>query len=669
VGNRKQALLDGRATDRKAILSELTGSAIPAADRVENFVSLFRASHLFSQEQQELTKDFQGECQLSADIVSRMLAFEDYANAVNKAARVRDVLQTAIVDASEEIRILTEQIATDNKELERLGQTAKSHTNIEALDTEIDALRGKLERVGITVTPEKPDATMVRGWRAALESRHSQSQATSGRLTALAKEVAGLPRSRAESAAVKHQIAQKEGALKAAEEKRVAAELAVQRAEQRLAEMTAKRVEVQTNADLLEWVRNNQPGYARLVSQQRELGAELQRATGALTQLRAAEDKAVGELRSREAAVAHVTEKLKAQRAELAGVQMLQQVIPSWQTNRTRLGTVLQSEQAQLKTLDSLRTEERELAPQLTAVAGEEARLARQIGEADKNQSELRSLVSQLQGHVRTGTCPLCGEDHGSKDQLLQRIQKHVVADAASGARADLTGVRERVKRLAEHVAANKQKQQASEKQLATLKEERVRLETEIACFSAAASKLAIAVEAADPTPAEQAQVLASRLQQEVAGLEKQSQAAGGAIGAAQAAVANARNAVLGKKTEADEKTAALARAQEEANRLRSNPRLTRVSLDIEPGQLAELERLNLKQTKNSRPRRRERRQKPIRRSQRWGRSARRPRRSRRSLWPCGRNSAVSRKSSPKSLSEWRSRGCRRTLTKSRCSP
>ena len=31
-------------------------------------------------------KDFQDDCQLSAEIVSRMLAFKDYANAVIKAA-------------------------------------------------------------------------------------------------------------------------------------------------------------------------------------------------------------------------------------------------------------------------------------------------------------------------------------------------------------------------------------------------------------------------------------------------------------------------------------------------------------------------------------------------------------------------------------------------------
>jgi exonuclease SbcC len=74
VKSRKQSLLDGRATDRKTILAELTGRDVPATDRLENFVNLFRATHLFNQEQQELTKDFQLDCCLPSEIVSRTSA-------------------------------------------------------------------------------------------------------------------------------------------------------------------------------------------------------------------------------------------------------------------------------------------------------------------------------------------------------------------------------------------------------------------------------------------------------------------------------------------------------------------------------------------------------------------------------------------------------------------
>lgn len=78
------AHVDGKPASRKEVLSLLTGGVSAAADRVENMVALFRATHLFSQDSQELTRDVGEKCELPADIVSRMLAFEDYVSGLKK---------------------------------------------------------------------------------------------------------------------------------------------------------------------------------------------------------------------------------------------------------------------------------------------------------------------------------------------------------------------------------------------------------------------------------------------------------------------------------------------------------------------------------------------------------------------------------------------------------
>jgi exonuclease SbcC len=168
--------------------------------------------------------------------------------------------------------------------------------------------------------------------------------------------------------------------------------------------------------------------------------------------------------------------------------------------------------------------------------------------------------------------------------------------DAASAARGELTSIRERTRQLAERIGANKQMKQSIDKQLQELKNERTRLETEIAQFASAASRLAVAVEASDPTPAQQAQDLAIRLQTEVAELERQGQAAGIAVGAAGTAVASARNAVTAKETEGAQTKAASARVEEELSRMRADHRLNQVSLDVEPGALAQIKQQHLEQ-------------------------------------------------------------------------
>ena len=221
--------------------------------------------------------------------------------------------------------------------------------------------------------------------------------------------------------------------------------------------------------------------------------------------------------------------------------------------------------------------------------------LARRVADAETSQSELRTLVSQLQSHVGTGVCPLCGQDHGSRDQLLQRIQKHAAADAASGARAHLTAIRERAKALLERVAVNKQKQESAESQITSLKHDYRRLETEIGQFTAAASKLALAVESAGPSLAEQAQAVITRRQQEVAQLGKLAQETATAIDAAGIAVANAKKAVAARKSRPTNRGRAVALAGG-TEPLTLGPSVDPILLDSEPGQIAELEKLNLEE-------------------------------------------------------------------------
>jgi len=595
VFDRKHALLDGRPTERKAILAELTGCGIPVTDRVENFVSLFCATHLFNQEQQELTKDFHDDCRLSPQIVSRMLAFEDYANAVNKATKVRDVLQATIANANKEIQELSGQITDEKKELDRLGQTAKTHANVEALDSVVEELRNKVAAVGITVSSQKPDVVIVRGWRASLEAHHSESLSRSVRLSDLVKEVAGLRRMHPELSTLQQQLAQKELALGNAEKKRLDAEPELDLAEKSLSEMNSKCLEIQAQAILLEWVRNTKPVYVQLINKQRVLTEELKVASDALSHHRSTEDKAGSDLRTLEKGALEATEKLKTKRAELVAVQMLFESVTSWQANLARIDAITKTERTAMRDLEALQAVERELSPQVAAVAEKEARISRQIAEVDKNYSELKALLSQLQGHVHTGTCPLCGEDHGSRDELVRRIQKHVAADAASGSRADLTNVREQAKQLTEQVAINKHKQQTAGANLVALKKERVKLTAEIENFANSAAKLGVVIETTGLTPAEQLQAQHDRIQQEIGVLNRQIQDTGVALETARKVLADAKIVVTTRAGQVKDRQTELARLQTEINHLRRDPRLTQISLDIDIAQLAEIEQLNLR--------------------------------------------------------------------------
>ena len=68
---------DGVRINRKSTLEKLTGVAGSTADRVENML-VCSATHLFSQGASGAAANFRSNCELSSEVVSRLLAFEDY---------------------------------------------------------------------------------------------------------------------------------------------------------------------------------------------------------------------------------------------------------------------------------------------------------------------------------------------------------------------------------------------------------------------------------------------------------------------------------------------------------------------------------------------------------------------------------------------------------------
>lgn len=592
VSDRKYGVLDGRATDRKEILSELTSGDIPATDRVENFVSLFRATHLFSQEHQELAKDFQDDCELSEQIVSRLLAFEDYTNAANKASRVREIVEKAIGKADEDITELSQQIIDEQVELDHLAQTAQVHTAVDALDDAIDALRQRIRNAGILVDAEKQDVATIRGWRAALEAQHAESQRKVDRLSAVAKETGRQPESRQELRKLQQRLRESEQALATAEERRTAAEREVQAAEKVLAEVTNKRTEALAKRAVLQAVQTTRPAYTSLLEKEKQATQDLDRATTVLSDSRSSEAKAHGELQRRDTHAAQLSDRLKHERNELVKVQQLRNGFATWQANSAQLAALSDVETRTFKALEALAVEESNLSTELRALSGEEARLLEQIAQVDSSQSALRQLLSQLQQHVRTGMCPLCGEDHGSKDALLRRIEEQVALDAASSARRDLAGIKEKVTEISARLRTNKQRTNEEETNQTKAKNTRAKLAADIQRVGDAIAELGL--DPSGATTLQQLQEQEEQLVRDVGELTQQVEDLTRELQVARTAIADANRATETNTTDVQAKQSALAVIREELKHLRGDRRFGSVSLDIAPESLAEQERLNV---------------------------------------------------------------------------
>ena len=590
VKDRNHPILDGKPTSRKSILSKLTLGGQTAGERVDHLVRLFRASHLFSQEQQELTKDFRSDCQLSAEIVSRMLAFEDYVNAIKKVTKVRGVLSRIIDSSNKEVETNMKQNAIDKKELDRLNKNADELIDVPTLDSEIDSLREKLIAVGIEVSPDKPDKKVLRGWRATIESRLSHSVSFCERLNNLKKDVSVIPRYRAELTTLEQEIDKQEEAHRTKEEKLKVVKQSLMIIDQSLAKITAKREELYDRTNSINWVRNNQSRYTHLVQRHHQINEKSKRYAEEIGQIQENEARNKANLHSLEVTAKQLSEKLMNLHVQLDEASTLDKLVPIWQTNRTKRAAIVKSIEELKNSLVSLNAEKQKAEQQLVSERSKEQKLVQQIDVVDKTQSEIRKLVSQLQTHVRTGICPVCGDDHGSKNQLIRRIQKHVDMDGASEARVELTTIRKKTESLVEIIDANSHKQENINEQINNMNRERAEIEAEITIFTTLASKYAIALEADSSNVSQQVELITNRLRADVMQIEKESQEIETPLESARMAVTTATNKLRDKISEADENKKALARTLDEINQLRGSTPPSQINLDTNPNILFEIE-------------------------------------------------------------------------------
>jgi DNA repair protein SbcC/Rad50 len=527
VAGRKRPHLDGHKSDRKAVLAKLTGGrGATSADRIENFIDLFRATHLFSQENQELAKNFRNGCRLSSEVVSRLLAFEDYANAAHKAGEVCKVLKDDLSRLNGGIATLSKALAEDRTELNRLQRNIKDTTDVGALTSAIAALKKRLAALGFAADASNVDAAVLRGWRALLETQIANSASRVTRLSALAKDTIQVPLLQQEIADLQHRAIEREKELPTADQERNATVEAAQAAETQASTLRAQLAEAQVQLDATIWLREHKPEFTQLATTRNNLLQTIEQFEQGLVALRQQETEAKIAVDQGVEALNAAEQRLSGASQRASALEGMAGSLPSWQAGDARLLQINSTDSAITEHLATLREAEPSLGNALNAATSKLSALSRLIADTDRSQSDLRQLLSQLQGHVSDGICPLCGEDHGNRGELLARIQARLSLDVASEARNDLASARAEADALGRQLAANRETQDARRREATELADERQKLEQRVADYRNLALSLGLSTDSAELAKELEAAQEASRnaveaLSREVQGLRK----------------------------------------------------------------------------------------------------------------------------------------------------
>ena len=588
IGER-DATLDGDLVTRKAALVALTGfDASSGADRVENMERLFRATHLFSQEFPSLTEDIRKKSELSSDVVSRMLAFEDYVRAGRKVEGVCDVLRSQIRDRSGRAEEITAALTRDRTELAELQQRAGTADNPEAVLTLARDVRAQLQTAGIEVS-ESHDTTadVARGWRALIESRIAETRSIGERLTTLASNASHIAALRGNIAAGPAELAQKRSAHADTERELLEQKAVLDRLVSEGAGSKERQTTLAALGRALSWRGEIKPRHDQLLQTHSTLQSTIISFNESVPAQKALCERLNADLLGADAKIKETEQAVAENKRRVELVEALPAQRAQWERNIQRHRELAES-------AANARAQIADWQTQLTAATKElnEHRIAEQRAAADfaqhqQRQSGLQNLLSGIESYITGGTCPVCGDDHGSRETLIDRLHAQQGVNAVVGevatrlqeARASSAAAVDRAEELQTRITQTQRVIASAEGEMTQLAVETANLEEQTR---------RIGIEVADPqfapNVAAKREALVGRIEELAGSLPALNQTADGL----RASVGSARTVL----TEQERELATANRAQSQAvSAIQENvaeAQRLQVSLDLEPTRIAE---------------------------------------------------------------------------------
>lgn len=425
LSDHTKATVDGATKSRKQTLLAMAGLSQESADiRVENLVRLFRATHLFGQEYQSLTCDFRKESTLNEDIVSRMLALQDYVQAIEKTSQVTGDLQRQIREKNDRIANMDKDLLSKQVQMDELQKLSKSVEQPEVVARIAKEIAVRVAKAGIKVEDSAFNGNTTRGWRSLISAKITSLERRVSIVNQVETKYPEYEACKKRLAETLVQLSQGttslddvNGKIKEVQAKLVSASALVER-------ILIEEKPILDERDNLNWLLAVGPKYVTLAEEVKKESLAYNDFADKVTTV----TSRVALLASQRESLLSTIQDKRTQSDDLqrkvADLNQLQGEIGQWQScveQQKRTAGDLQTSAVELADLEhdlNLKQEEcltaeryyTELGLRLTAMQG--------------FHSELQQLLYKLEEHIVSNICPSCGARYDSKDELIERLRK-----------------------------------------------------------------------------------------------------------------------------------------------------------------------------------------------------------------------------------------------------
>jgi exonuclease SbcC len=418
------AYIDGIESDRFSFLKFLTSADWQERPRIENLERLFRATHLFSQSDPELFQSLESQSIIPRDLVSRMLALDDYASGAKKVELVDTVIRRNINEKEKNIQILEQWIRETKSRLEEfrklpvdLGSTPSTELLAEEVKKEIK------KTTGIDVPTGPYTIKNIQDWRSMLEGMLSQCNTKLQQAILLKQNFAKIQTCRNTVSVYPTRVKELEDFI--ITNRKVFTELT----------QLLNNTRVDAN-NLKVKLSDYQQLYSKYINAQNILGRisqafEDQKVWATkLHDIMTEANKADRSLNDLQTDLTNIESNLKDLEAKFLKVDAicrgfvdLSSALSQWSQDlisRTKITPIIAGLQQKVKEGDKAQSE---IEENILEIEQKLAQAESKYVTATKNQSELTSLLDSLEKFLTQGICPLCGADYYSVDQLVSRVR------------------------------------------------------------------------------------------------------------------------------------------------------------------------------------------------------------------------------------------------------
>lgn len=411
--------------DRRKFLQHLTGVSAEEGETnlsVKQLESLFRATHLFGQDDQELLLQFRRKSVIPNDLFSRMLALDDYTEAINKTSELEKELKKwaqATANRVKECRAALSDAESQRTELQAKLSASDMSGTLSDLWREIRTLATSL---GISTPDATPDPQSARELvsiaereRESLIERRSDLAEVIRDLKSFESETAAEKADAAELERIRKQIEEVSESQRKLRQERQASQVLLKSKEKELARISSR----------LESIAQCR----KLEDEKAKIAAKLTEADRQVATSEQALKKSQKSAKTKAASTQNLTKRITECHKRLRALQEKMKVdaaalaqLKEHAGLHAREKDIFQKLKDGAAVLESSKVEQKSLQEQHEKQVKEVAELSAKYEGATAQEEELSKLLDSLQRFVRDCECPACGADFDSNESVIAAI-------------------------------------------------------------------------------------------------------------------------------------------------------------------------------------------------------------------------------------------------------